>query len=149
MNRVFKIQIIQPNFDKLYKKYEQMSISNQKKESRPVAIKAKGRLEGARIEDNITEGGGLLKADGIKNSSIRGNRTFLLSPKDNRLSIEKLEIIGRDKIEQHGDKSEAKIENIKDNHLKKEPWYKHWLMKYLVYPTAAILIASIIFKFFK
>ena len=142
MNRIFKIQIIQPGFDKLYKEYEQMFLNNQKDESGPVAIKAR-KLEGARIEDNITEGGGLLEADGIKNSSIRGNRTFLPSSKKNRFSIGKLEIIGRDKIEQHGEKSKASIENKQE----KEGFWSKFFWKFIVVIVVGLLIAYLVFKF--
>lgn len=67
----------------------------------------------------------------------------------NQPNIGKVEIIGRDKIEQHGNKSRARIENIKNNHPKKKPWYLHWLMLYLVYPVVVGLIILGISKFFK
>lgn len=138
----FNLKIIQPDFDKLYRKYEQMFADNQKKESGPVAIKVKGRLEEARIEDNITEGGGLLEADGIKKSSIRRNRTFLYSPKDNPPRIEKLEIIGRDKIEQHGKKNKASVENVRDSNKK---WFSMGNpIVWLIFSTILIVIAFII-----
>jgi hypothetical protein len=123
MNKVFKIQIIQPKFNELYQKYEYMFISDQKKEAGAVAIKAE-KLDGAKIEDNMSVGGGLLEAKEIKNSSIRRNRTMPAEPRGGQLyieNIEKAEIIGRDKIEQNGDKNKVQTGDKKNTDSKK--WF--------------------------
>ena len=46
------------------------------------AIKVDGELRGARIEDNVSVGLPLLNAKKVKDSSIRGNLTYLPAPKD-------------------------------------------------------------------
>lgn len=89
MKRIFRLKIIQPNFDKLYKEYEQMFVDNQKQKSEPVAIKIQGKLKGSKIEDN-TSIGRLLEADEIEDSSIRGNKVFLSDPKEEKEDILKL-----------------------------------------------------------
>jgi len=128
MNRVFKIQIIQPNFDKLYEKYEQMSVSNQKKESGPVAIKVSGKLSRSKIDNNISIGTRLLEADEIEDSSIRGNKTFLLRPKGNPFN--------------------------KENKQEKEDFWSKTLwpfivsiVKFILIIAAGLLVAYLVYKF--
>src|SRR3990167_2256154 len=108
MNRIFEIEIIQPKFDELYKKYEKMFAE---KKSMPAAIK-----------DNTTMGMGLLEANEIEDSSIKRNKSFLFNSKGN---IEKVEIIKGDKIEQHGGENKATINNNggKESLLSKFFWY--------------------------
>ena len=119
MNRIFEIEIIQPKFDELYKKYEKMFAE---KKSMPAAIKIGGKLKGTAIEDNTTMGMGLLEANEIEDSSIKRNKSFLFNSKGN---IEKVEIIKGDKIEQHGGENKATINNNggKESLLSKFFWY--------------------------
>lgn len=137
---IFKLKIIQPNFDKLYEKYEQIFVNDQNKESGPVAIKVQGKLRRSTIEDNTSMGARLLEADEIESSSIKRNKIFLFSPKGN---IEKLEIIGRDKIEPHGDKNEVEIKNIES---KKESWLRQIIIGVII--GIIILFIGVVLKYF-
>jgi hypothetical protein len=139
---IFKFKIIQPNFYKLYEKYEQISVNNRNKESGPVAIKVQGKLKESTIEDNISIGMRLLEADEIENSSIRRNKSFIFSPKGN---IEKLEIIGRDKIEPHGDKNEVEIKNIESE---KESWKRQIIIGVMI-GIITLLIGAVLKYFLK
>ena len=46
------------------------------------AIKVEGELNDSSIENNVTVGGPLLDAKKVKNCSVKGNLTYLPSPKD-------------------------------------------------------------------
>ena len=138
MNRLFEIQIIQPNFDKLYREYEQMFINNQKKESRPVAIKVEGKLKNSKITNNISVGMGLLEADEIEDSSVDRNKISL----SDSFSIKKLEIIGRDKIEQHGEKNKVEINNKQE---KEGFWSKFFW--YFIIALSVLVIGGLILHY--
>ena len=60
-------------------------LKKNRQNSRSVAIKVKGRLSGATIENNTSIGIPLLEAEEIKKSLIKGNKIFLPAPKEIKL----------------------------------------------------------------
>lgn len=117
------------------------NFNNQKQKPRPVAIKVEGKLKNSKITDNITVGMELLEADEIEDSSIERNKTF---SSNDFSSIKKVEIIGRDKIEQHGDGSKA---SIGDKRLKKEGFWSQIFWKFII-PTLVIMVAAVLIWYF-
>lgn len=83
-----------------------------------VAVKVNGILKDSKLEDNVCVNADLLEADGVENSSI--NRNKIIS--SNGFPINNLEVVGRDKIEQH-------IENGK---LKKESFLSKFFWKFFI-----------------
>jgi len=130
------------NFNNLYEKYDQMLVNNQKKNLQPVAIKVQGKLKKGIIEDNISVGGGLLEAEKIEDSSIKGNKSFLFSPKGN---IQKIEIIEGNKIEQHGEKNKIQTKNIKKINLDKKLFS---MDNPIIWIIATLITATVIYYFF-
>ncbi|MDD2696617.1 MAG: hypothetical protein PHE52_00455 [Candidatus Pacebacteria bacterium] len=109
--------------------------------SKFVAVKVNGIMENSVLEDNITGPRvGLLEADGLKNSSIKGNKVSL-SP-----FINKIEIIKGDKIEQHGDKNEAQIKNVKNTDSKK--WLSFSMDNPVIWVIASLIVSAVVYFFF-
>lgn len=105
-----------------------------------VAVKVNGILKDSKLEDNVCVNADLLEADGVENSSI--NRNKIIS--SNGSPINNIEIIGRDKIKQHGgDKNKASIENKSE----KEGFFNKIFWRFIVLIIAGLLVAYLVFKF--
>ncbi|MDD5750599.1 MAG: hypothetical protein PHU56_03045 [Candidatus Pacebacteria bacterium] len=114
-----------------------MNESNNQRQKRPVAIKVIGTLKGSKIEGNTCINTDLLEADGVENSSI--NRNKVISSNNSPI-----EIIGRDKMEQHGDKNKASIENKKPE---KEIFMDKVLWKFIVPIIIGLIVIYLAVRF--
>ncbi|MFA6146001.1 MAG: hypothetical protein WC697_01555 [Patescibacteria group bacterium] len=109
------------------------------KQKRPIAIKVNGILKDSRIEDNTCVNTDLLEADGVENSSINRNKVIA----SDGSPINNIEIIGRDKTEQHGDGNKTQTKNTENIDSKK--WFSMtnpfiWIIASLIVITVAYFL---------
>jgi hypothetical protein len=105
------------------------NIKEKNNESKPVAIKVRGKLKDATIEDNISIGANLLEADEIEGGSISRNKTILsptLNIKNSQLHFGRGDNTGRDK-------------KNKDNNSETNFFKKYWWG--LIIPIIIILVS--------
>jgi hypothetical protein len=132
----FKLKLLQPKFDELYKKYEDKNKSDAFSDQKSIAILNKGKR--TKLLNNTILGYDVGIQDEGEDTLALGNK-ILGKPQ----FIKKIEIIGRDKIEQHGEKSTASIENKSG----KESFLSRFFWQFII-PILVIIIAAL-FLYFK